>query len=118
MIKYVVAPKGVEPFNSIPPTGQTYVIQARPELSNTQYIFYFIFCIIHTVVQESENVFFSGVDAFENLLKLSRETGRYISIANICHFICGSECLIESIFSESCTQNIKKYNLLSCETCQ
>ena len=44
MIKYVVAPKGwVEPFNSIPSTGQTYVVQARPGLPNTQYMFYFIF---------------------------------------------------------------------------
>ena len=54
MIKYVVAPKGwVEPFNSIPPTGQTYVVQARPELSNTQYIFYFIFV---SSIQLSKNL--------------------------------------------------------------
>lgn len=100
----------MEPFNSIPPTGQTYVVQARPGLSNTQYVLFY-FCIIHTTVQESENVFFSGVDAFENLLKLSGEMGRYISIANICHFICGSECLTESyIFRELHTKH-KKYNL-------
>lgn len=49
MIKYVVAPKGrVEPFNSIAPTGQIYVVHSRPELPNTQCMFYFIlFCFMH-----------------------------------------------------------------------
>lgn len=112
MIKYVVVPKGrVEPFNSTTPTGQTYVVRARPGLPNTQYTFYFIFV---SSVQLSKNLkmfYFSGIDAFESLLKLGGKKGRCISIANICHFICGSKCLTEShIFRELHTKH-KKCNV-------